>query len=133
MLNNKPFKFSKKSLERLEGVDGRLIDVMEMALAISKIDFGIPAYGGYRTAREQRILFYDGKTKANGTSHKSKHQSGNAVDVYAYVDGKASWKEEYLTHIAAAVLQAAIKLDTRVQWGGLWVNFVDCPHFERIS
>jgi len=127
------FRFSKKSLENLEGVDDRLIDVMLKALILSEIDFGIPEFGGKRTTREQRILFYDGKTKADGVTHKSKHQSGNAVDVYAYVDGKASWKEEHLTHIATAVLQSSIQLGIPVKWGGLWKSFVDMPHFERIT
>ena len=126
------FKFSKSSLQRLEGVDERLVDVMKKALILSKIDFGIPEHGGKRTAREQRILFNDGKSKADGVTHKSRHQSGNAVDIYAYVDGKASWEPEHLTHIATAVLQASIKLGTPVQWGGLWSSFVDMPHFERM-
>lgn len=126
------YKFSKRSLERLEGVDERMVRVIKKALTISRIDFGIPESGGLRTAREQRLLYLAKKSNADGVEHKSRHQSGEAIDVYAYIDGKASWEPEHLTHIATAVLQAAIYLDVPVKWGGLWKNFVDMPHFERI-
>lgn len=126
------FYFSDRSKERLKGVDEELVKVMTLALHYSKIDFGIPPYGGLRTEEEQAVLFADGKSKADGIKNKSKHQLGKAVDVYAYVDGEASWKEEHLTHIAAAVLQAASELGVQVKWGGLWRNFIDMPHFEVI-
>lgn len=127
------FAFSEKSLERMRGVDDRLVEVMRYALSISEIDFGIPPYGGIRTEEEQALLYSQGKSKADGIKRKSKHQEGKAVDVYAYVDGKASWDEDHLTHIAAAVLQAAHKLGVRIQWGGFWKNFKDMPHFEVID
>jgi hypothetical protein len=114
------FYFGDKSRERLKGVDGDLVRVLELGLCHSKIDFGIPKYGGVRSVEEQMGLFEDGKSKADGLKNKSKHQLGLAADVFAYVDGKASWEEEHLTHIASAILQAA----------GLWKSFTDMPHFE---
>lgn len=125
------FKFGKTSRKRLEGVTPELIEVLELALEkYTKIDFGIPQYGGLRTAGEQYHLFQNGKSNADGYEKKSYHQSGKAVDVFAYVDGKASWDKYHLTHIATAILQAANELGVRVTWGGLWKNFVDMPHFE---
>ena len=92
------FQFSKRSLERMEGVDPRLKEIAKHAITISKIDFGIPADGGLRTAERQAELFADGKSKADGIHNKSRHQSGMALDVYAYVEGKASWETEHLAN-----------------------------------
>lgn len=122
-------KFSERSLMRLEGVDERLQKIMHHAIGITKVDFGIPPYGGVRTAKEQSLLFKEGKSKADGYEKESKHQSGRAVDVYAYVDGKASWEEEHLAMVACAVLQSASKLGYALEWGGLW-RWKDMPHFQ---
>lgn len=127
------FRLSKTSLRNLDGVHPELVDVVKLAIQLTKIDFGIPSTGGYRTAETQRKLFLDGKSKADGYDNKSNHQTGNAVDVFAYVDGKASWQPEHLSQVACAMLEAAIRLDVNLRWGGLWKSFVDMPHFERVG
>ena len=127
-MNN--FKFGKKSEDRMRGVDERIIEVAMLALVISPIDFGIPKYGGLRTTEQQQKLFDDGASQLDGTIKKSYHQSGMALDVFAYVDGKASWNEFHLTTIAAAMLEAANRLSVPLRWGGHWSNFCDMPHFE---
>lgn len=124
------FRFSRSSIERMNGVDKNLRNVAYRALRISKVDFGIPALGGRRTAEEQKQLFDDGKSQLDGTDKKSYHQTGKALDVYAFVDGKASWKPEHLAMVAAAMLQAASEMGVKLEWGGLWKNFVDMPHFQ---
>jgi hypothetical protein len=45
------FKLSNRSLEKLEGVDDRLVAVVKHAIGISKIDFGVIC--GMRTIQEQ--------------------------------------------------------------------------------
>lgn len=124
------FQFSERSLERMEGVDPRLKEIAKHAITISKIDFGIPQDGGLRTAERQAELFADGKSKADGVKNKSRHQTGGALDVYAYVDGKASWEKEHLAMVAAAMFQSASILGYKLEWGGLWKSFVDMPHFQ---
>ena len=86
------FRFSKRSKGLLSGIDSRLADLMEDALAVSPIDFGIPNHGGIRTAEEQAALFKAGRSERDGVIKLSKHQSGKAVDIYAYVNGKATWR-----------------------------------------
>lgn len=115
-----PFKFSKKSKERRAGVDPRLIEISDRALKISVIDFGIAEHGGKREAEEQHQLFLDGKSKADGYNDESYHQSGKALDFYAFVDGKASWHPGHLAMVAGAFLQAASELGYTLTWGGLW-------------
>ena len=79
------YSFSLASERNMSGVDTRLKRIANRALEITKVDFGIPADGGRRTAERQHELFENGKSKADGYHKKSKHQSGRALDFYAYV------------------------------------------------
>ena len=124
------FKLGKNSINNMAGIDGRLIDIAELAIKLSNIDFGIPSSGGLRSEADQAKLFTDGVSKADGVSNKSYHQSGKAIDVYAYVDGKASWDKLHLSLIATAMLQASAQLGHELKWGGLWKSWQDMPHFE---
>lgn len=126
------FKLGTRSRERLSGVDSRLIEVVELALTISPIDFGIPEYGGLRTVEDQQKLFnaVPPLSKCDGITNPSYHQTGRAFDIFAYVDGKASWDELHLTTCAAAIMQAANTLGVPLEWGGLWTGFKDTPHFQ---
>jgi len=124
------FKLGKNSINNLVGVDGRLIAIADLAITLSNIDFGIPSTGGLRTTEDQAKLFTSGVSKADGRTNKSYHQTGRALDVYAYVDGKASWDKLHLSHIATAMLQASAQLGYKLEWGGLWNSWQDMPHFE---
>lgn len=127
------YKFSKTSLDRMSGVDPRLIEIATLALSMSKIDFGIPQNGGVRTESDQYKLFSEGLSQRDGIHKRSAHQDGLAIDLFAYVDGKASWDIGHMAQVAAAMLQASIKLGHKIQWGGFWGGFIDTPHFEIIQ
>ena len=129
------FKLGQNSLNNLAGVDPRLRMIVNHAIAISNIDFGIPSSGGLRTTEDQAKLFTAGKSKCDGRVNKSFHQTGRAVDVFAYVDGKASWDTAHLALIAVAMLQAASFHKVYLKSGLLWnkegeLYGWDCPHFE---
>lgn len=124
------FKLGKNSINNLAGVDGRLIAIADLAIELTNIDFGVPSTGGLRTEADQAKLFADGVSKADGVNNKSYHQSGKALDVYAYVDGEASWDKLHLAIIASAMLQASAQLGYKLKWGGLWKSWQDYPHFE---
>ena len=124
------FKLGQNSLNNRAGVDPRLIEISDLAISLSNIDFGIPSTGGLRTTEDQAKLFTSGVSKADGRKNKSYHQTGKALDVYAYVDGKASWEKLHLALIAAVMLQAAAQLGYRLKWGGNWKSWQDMPHFE---
>jgi peptidoglycan L-alanyl-D-glutamate endopeptidase CwlK len=124
------YKLSARSYERLKGVDNRIFNIIELALTITAIDFGIPEYGGLRGAIMQKELFDKELSKCDGIEVKSEHQSGLAFDIYAYVDGKASWDRYHLTQVATALLQAASLLGYPLSWGGLWHGWQDMPHFQ---
>ena len=124
------FKLGKNSINNLAGVDGRLIAIADLAIELTNIDFGIPSTGGLRTTEDQAKLYEAGVSQADGVNNKSYHQSGKAMDVYAYVDGKASWDKLHLAVIASAMLQASAQLGYKLKWGGLWKSWQDYPHFE---
>ena len=124
------FQLGTNSMKNMEGIDDRLIDIAELAIALSPIDFGVPSSGGFRSTQGQAELYTSGKSKCDGTTNKSYHQTGKALDVFAYVDGKASWDTLHLTTIATAMLQSASQLGIELQWGGLWRSWKDMPHFQ---
>ena len=127
------FKFSTSSINNMKGVHPDLIKIANKAIGITWVDFGIPRYGGLRTSDIQKELFIEGVSRCDGIIKKSKHQEGLALDFFAYVNGKASWRKDYLTIIAAAFLQSAIELKIKIEWGGWWKGFPDMPHIQLIQ
>lgn len=126
------FHLSENSKRNRAGVDARLIEISDLALILSVVDFGHPADAGIRTAERQHELHINGKSNCDGYILKSKHQSGLALDFYAFVDGKASWDTEHLAMVGAAFLQSASHLGYPLSWGGLWSSFKDYPHVELV-
>ena len=125
------YKLSKRSYSRLDGVNAILIAIVTEAIKESPYDFGIPRSGGLRTDEEQYLLYKKGRSKADGFKKKSYHQTGKAFDVFAYVDGKASWEKEHLEPIAMHILKVAKdEFNINLTWGGNWKSFRDMPHFQ---
>jgi len=69
------FKLSKRSLDKMEGVDSNLVDVTKRAIELTKVDFGV--IYGMRTEEEQAKLVAAGKSQ----TMKSNHLVGRAVDL----------------------------------------------------
>ncbi|MCP4987227.1 MAG: M15 family metallopeptidase [Colwellia sp.] len=128
------YKLSRTSHARLKGVNDKLIELLQSAISKSPMDFGIPRDGGMRTAKEQYQLYLDGVSKCDGTNNKSYHQSGNAFDIYAWHNGKASWDRVHLTLIAGVILSEAKAMGLNIKWGGTFGSKTfhgwDCGHFE---
>lgn len=118
------FGFSQHSLNNLSGVHSDLIKVMERAIEITTVDFGV--IDGLRTLAEEKENLANGKTE---TLH-SRHLVGCAVDVMAYIGGKGSWETCFYEKIADAVFQAAAELGIAIVWGGNWKTLKDYGHFE---
>ena len=124
------FSLSQRSIQNLSGINMDLRRIVDRAIQITKIDFGIPETGGWRDSEMQNWLFKSGKSMCDGYEKLSNHQKGEAVDFFAYVDGKASWEPEHLAQVACAFLQAANELGIKLKWGGLFNSFIDMPHVE---
>lgn len=112
------------------GVNPIIINVIELALTFTPIDFGIPGLGGYRSAQEQHILYTKNKSKCDGYINLSMHQTGDAFDFFAYVDGDASWEPVHLAQVWGAIHAAGKQLGVELEWGGNWKNFPDMPHVQ---
>jgi len=68
------FQFSKKSMERMNGINPDLVVIMYEAIKYSVIDFGVPGSGGLRSAGEQNKLYQDKLSKCDGIQTISNHQ-----------------------------------------------------------
>lgn len=108
------FKLSKKSLKKLEGVDRQLVMVVESAIKLSTVDFSIIC--GLRTLEQQKALFKSGASQ----TMKSKHLTGRAVDVMAFIGNRASWELELYDNVANSFRIAATRLGVPIRWGGAW-------------
>jgi peptidoglycan L-alanyl-D-glutamate endopeptidase CwlK len=60
----------------------------------------------------------------------SRHLTGHAVDLGAYVDGEIRWDWPLYYKIADAMFQAAEHAGVDIDWGGHWKTFPDGPHFQ---
>ena len=120
------FKFSRRSIDALRGVDPRLALIASRALLYSDVDFAITE--GLRTKERQERLFADGSTR----TLISKHNVGKAIDVAAYDDGAISWVWELYEEISTAFQQAADELNIPIRWGGTFETLKDGAHFELV-
>lgn len=145
------FKLSKNSKKHLKDVREGIKVLVDRVLKKTEVDFGIPQYGGKRTAQEQNNLFHkriNGKrvTQLDGFKRKSYHQSGNAFDIFVYDEHGACWdcieKYKYLADLFKEEFKLMIEeqqnedIDCwfedgeQLYWGGDWKRFIDRPHFE---
>ena len=126
------FQLGSGSRAKLFGVKPPLKRIVARAIEITEVDFAV--LEGMRTAERQQVLFDDGKSK----TLNSRHLTGHAVDIGAWVDGKISWDWKHYPKIAAAMNAAADELGFDITWGGDWdgdgdttdQDWHDGPHFE---
>ena len=108
------FKLSRRSLDRLEGIDDRLQAVIKMAITMTKTDFGVVQ--GMRTIEQQKELVAKGASQ----TMKSKHLEGKAFDIMAFINGRASWELSVYDDLADAIKEAATQLGVPICWGAAW-------------
>lgn len=118
------FRLSSRSLARLENVHPDLIRVVKRAIELTPVDFGITE--GLRTKERQRQLVAQGASR----TMNSRHLTGHAVDVVAYIGSEVRWDWPLYPRIAKAFRQAAAELKVPIEWGGDWPKLRDGPHFE---
>ena len=149
------YSFGRSSLIRAKDVTDILVQCASMSLMHSKYDMSIPWRGGKRTAAQQKELFDDKATKCDGYIKKSYHQSGQALDVVPWHNGKLDYKAtDRFEHFAKIMLATFDYLQVigdipqgiYLHWGGFWsardengdgyLHHIDdefgwdCPHWE---
>jgi len=137
------FALGTASRKKLEGVDPRLVRVVERAIELTSVDFKVVE--GVRTAARQRELYAQGRTKPGKVvtwTLKSRHIPdpktglGRAVDL---LPAPYDWKDlAPFTLVAHAMLRASQELGIPIRWGANWdgddkireKGETDNPHFE---
>lgn len=118
------FFLGSRSITRLKGVHPDLVKVVKRAIQITECDFTV--IEGVRTKARQAELV---KTGASQTFN-SRHLTGHAIDLAAWVNGTVSWDWKYYYQIEKAMKQAAQELNVSIEWGGDWRKFKDGPHWQ---
>lgn len=118
------FKLGKRSQERLVGVHPDLVKVVERAITLTTVDFTV--LEGLRTPERQAQLVKAGASQ----TMNSRHLTGHAVDLGAWVGGQVRWDWPLYHKIAKAMKMAASDLEIAIEWGGDWQSFPDGPHWQ---
>lgn len=119
------FNFSQRSLNNLDGVHPDLADVCHLALKKTRIDFII--IEGVRNRRRQEELVASGSS----WTMDSRHLTGHAIDVVAWINGDISWAWPLYHQIYKAFQEAADELNVDIEWGGHWAApKCDGPHIQ---
>lgn len=118
------YTLSPRSYKRLEGVHPDLVRVVERAIAITEVDFVV--LEGLRTKERQAQLLIAGASR----TMNSRHITGHAVDLGAWVSKEVRWDWPLYAKIATAMKKAATEQNVPIVWGGDWRTFKDGPHFE---
>lgn len=118
------FALSQGSMRKLRGVHPRLRRLVEAAILETPVDFGV--IEGLRTIETQKKLVASGAS----TTMNSRHLTGHAVDLAAYIGPRLSWEWKLYVQIADTMFKCATDMDITIEWGGHWDHPKDGPHFQ---
>tara|TARA_R110002012_G_scaffold36000_3_gene102115 strand:+ start:2042 stop:2512 length:471 start_codon:yes stop_codon:yes gene_type:complete len=123
------FHLSKKSYKKLEGVNAQLVETVEEAIKLTRVDFGV--IYGIRTLGEQQRLYTSGRSQTMNSKHLLQDDdTAHAVDLMAYDGKNPSWELVMYDDIADAMHLAAKKTGAKIRWGAAW-NIDDIAEWER--
>lgn len=125
------YYFGEKSRRLLSDVHPHLVQVAELALSLSTVDFGV--HCGSRTHQQQVIMKNSGASRTLKSRHviNPRTNGGNgfshAIDVHPYIEhlGGDIWDWPLYYPIADSFRKAALKLKIPIRWGGIWNKYQD--------
>ena len=114
------FSLSSRSRGKLEGVHPDMVAVVERAIELTKVDFGVTY--GVRTLEEQKRLYESGRSQTMNSKHLLQDDTSysHAVDVVAYDGSNVVWELNVYDDICDAFKEAAIEHGVAVKWGAAW-------------
>ena len=118
------FSLGPRSKMRLNGVHPDLVKIVERAIQITTVDFTV--LEGLRSPERQKALYEAGASQ----TLNSRHITGHAVDLGAWVDSQVDWSWPLYVQIAKAMKTAAKELNVPIVSGIDWITFRDGPHHE---
>ena len=153
------FNLSNRSKGKLEGVHPDMVAVVERAIELTKVDFGVTY--GVRTVEEQEKLVAAGRSQTMKSKHLVQDTGfSHAVDVVAYDGSDVVWELNVYDDICDAMAEAARRNTCPIKWGAAWSEgdiktysgtaedamnayvdlrrsqgrrpFIDAPHFEMM-
>jgi len=123
------FNLSNRSHKKLEGVNPQLVETVEKAIKLSKVDFGV--IYGVRTLDEQKKLYEAGRSQTMRSKHLLQDDdTSHAVDLMAYDGSNPSWELVMYDDIADAMKEAAKETGAVIRWGAAW-NIDNIVEWER--
>ena len=154
------FSLSNRSRKKLEGVHPNMVAVVERAIELTKVDFGVTY--GVRSVQEQEKLVASGRSQTMKSKHLIQDTGfSHAVDVVAYDGSNVVWELNVYDDICDAFKKAAEEKQVAVKWGAAWSEgdirsysgtaedamnayidlrrgqgrrpFIDGPHFELMT
>ena len=118
------YSLGVRSKARLKGVHPDLVKVVEKAIQLTTVDFTV--LEGVRDTIRQKKLVESGASQ----TMNSRHLTGHAVDLGAWVDDQVDWSWPLYHKINAAMQEASKLVGVPIEWGGNWRTFKDGPHFQ---
>ncbi len=114
------FSLSSRSKGKLEGVHPDMVAVVETAITLTKVDFGVTY--GVRTMEEQKRLYESGRSQTMNSKHLLQDDTGysHAVDVVAYDGSDVVWEINVYDDICDAFKKAAEMHGVAIKWGAAW-------------
>ena len=113
------FKLSQRSLDRLDGVHPKLVEVVKKAIQYTDVDFGV--IYGVRDLETQKKLYASGKSQTMASKHLIQDDGyAHAVDLMAYDGSNPSWDIVDYDNIADAMRKAAKEVGVDLVWGAAW-------------
>lgn len=116
---------SENDKKNLKGVKQPLIDLaleLDKRIAVDGIDLNVAE--GVRTLERQKQLFKEKKSK----TLKSKHLTGDAIDVYPIKNGKID--NSYYPKLIKIAKEISTEMGVKFTFGFDWISFKDSPHIE---
>ncbi len=117
------YTLGARSVMRLKGVHPDLVKVVRRAIEITTVDFTV--LEGLRSPERQKTLYESGASK----TLNSRHLTGHAVDLGAWVDNQVDWSWPLYVKIADAMKAASKEFNIPIVCGLDW-KMRDGPHHE---
>ena len=123
------FKLGQKSKVELLTVRWDLQRVVNRAIKITGCDFSV--IQGKRTIEQQQANIENGVSWTIESDHLP-DAGGDvlAVDIYPWFGGRTSHHSDHYKLLAKAMFSAAYREGMEIEWGGLWINQEDKPHWS---
>jgi peptidoglycan L-alanyl-D-glutamate endopeptidase CwlK len=115
------FVLGQRSLGNLASVHPLLVSVVQDAIKLTGVDFGVPEQAA-RTLAEQEQKVAQGVSKTLHSMHLIQPDGyGHAVDLVPWINGAFTWQfSEPFYAIALAMRQASLEASAVITWGAVW-------------